>query len=104
MKNMSEDIRKMIDKVNNTKVFLNEEEKWDPFKAITYLIELDILFGGFENTTLKFKMLLPHYENINESYIKNKIDERLKLFTNIVSYDIIKSEEANYSVRILPMY
>lgn len=39
-----------------------------------------------------------------ESIFSNRIDERLKVFTNIVSYDIIKSEEATEKDRILPMY
>jgi hypothetical protein len=73
---------------------LNENNKWDPFKVITYIIELKILFEGFDYTTLRFKLLFPHYEEINDEKIKNRIEEKLSVFNNIVSYDLIKSEEA----------
>lgn len=82
---------------------INEDNKWNPFLAITYLIDLNVLFEGFEYTILKFKLLF-HDEKITVDLIKNRIDERLKVFTNIVSYDIIKSEEATEKDRILPMY
>jgi hypothetical protein len=65
--------------------FLNEDSKWDPHKAITYIIELRILFEGFEYSTLKFKLLFPHYEELNDVKIKESIEVRLKVFSNIVS-------------------
>jgi hypothetical protein len=65
---------------------------------------LRVLFEGFEYSTLKFKLLFPHYEEINDEKIKNSIEDRLKVFNNIVSYDILKSEEATGTDRILPMF
>ena len=83
---------------------MNEDNKWNPHKAITYIIELKVLFEGFEYSTLKFKLLFPHYEEITDEKIKNSIEDRLKVFSNIVSYDILKSEEATGTDRILPMF
>jgi hypothetical protein len=101
---MSKEMREQINKVKKFGQLLNEDNKWNPHKAITYIIELNVLFEGFENSTLKFKLLFPHYEEINDEKIKDSIDERLKVFDNIVSYDVIKSEEATGTDRILPMF
>ena len=101
---MSKEMGEQINKVKNFGQFLNEDNKWNPHKAITYIIELKVLFEGFEYSTLKFKLLFPHYEEITDEKIKNSIEDRLKVFNNIVSYDILKSEEATGTDRILPMF
>jgi hypothetical protein len=101
---MNKEIREQINKVKNFGQFLNEDNKGNPHKSITYIIELKVLFEGFEYSTLKFKLLFPHYEEINDEKIKNSIEDRLKVFNNIVSYDILKSEEATGTDRILPMF
>lgn len=93
-----------INKVKNFGSFLSEDNKWNPHKAKTYIIEIKVLFEGFEYTTLKFKLLFPHYEQITDEKIKKSIEDRLKVFNNIVSYDILKSEEATEIDRILPMF
>lgn len=102
-KNQKTKIKKMKEKINSFGQFLNEDNKWNPHKAITYVIELKVLFEGFEYSTLKFKLLFPHYEEITEFLIFSNIEDRLKVFNNIVSYEIIKSEEAKGTDRILPM-
>jgi hypothetical protein len=84
--------------------FLNEDNKWGPFKALTYKIELDILFEGFERTKLSFTLLFPHYDEISDNYIKENVDKRLKVFNNVVSYDIVKAEMVEGKERILPMH
>lgn len=84
--------------------FLKEDNKWDPFKAKTFNVELKVLFEGFESSILKFRLLIPHYEVMDDDKIKNRIDERMKVFNNIVSYDVIKLEEATGTDRILFMH
>ena len=73
---MSKEMREQINKVKNFGQFLNEDNKWNPHKAITYIIELKVLFEGFEYSTLKFKLLFPHYEEITEEKIKNSIEDK----------------------------
>lgn len=85
--------------------FINESDnKWDPFKAITYKVEVRILFEGFDPSTLFLKLLFPHYEEINEEKIKTEVERKLEIFKNIISYEIIKYEEATGTDRILPMH
>ena len=69
LKKMSKEMREQINKVKNFGQFLNEDNKWNPHKAITYIIELKVLFEGFEYSTLKFKLLFPHYVKKLKLYI-----------------------------------
>lgn len=103
-KDINKEIREQINHVKSFNKVLNEENEWDPFKAITYIIKLKVLFEGFEYSSLEFKLLFPHYETISDGEIKNRIDERLKVFNNIVNYDIIEAKEASGVDKILPMY
>lgn len=83
--------------------YITEDNKFDPFKAITYIIVLDIVFSGFEPCKLKFKLIVPHYETVTDVYIEKCISERLKVFDNIFRYQIIEYTEAVCDDRIYPM-
>lgn len=86
---------------------INEDNKWDPFKALTYFVEININFERFEEPVdLKFKIVVPHYEEKNEETLKKYTDDYLKIaFKDVVfSYKINNIEEAKGTDRILPMH
>ena len=76
-------------------------ENFDPWTAVTYDIKIRILFEGFEYSILKFKLIFSNDEEA-EQKSEQSIKDRLKVFTNIVSYDIVKIEKADEQIR--PMY
>ena len=85
-----------IDKYNQ-----HINENFDPWTAVTYDIKIRILFEGFEYSILKFKLIFSNDEEA-EQKSEQSIEDRLKVFTNIVSYDIVKIEKADEQIR--PMY
>ena len=93
---MAGNIKMKIDKYNQY-----IKESFDPWKAVTYEIEIYILFEGFEYSTLKFKLIFSNDEDAKQKS-EQSIKDRLKVFNNIVTYDIVKIEKADEQIR--PMY
>jgi len=79
------------------------KESWDPWSSVTYKIFVNVLFEGFDESQLIFKLVFESDEDASTN-IGERVKERLeKAFNNIVRYEIIKSEKSKDKDRILPM-
>lgn len=64
----------------------------DNDKLITYSFELSIIFDGFEPTILEGKLLFS--EDPKKGEMESRIKNRLKVFHNISSYQILSFEKS----------
>ena len=79
------------------------KEFWDPWKSVTYRISVNVLFEGFDESELNFKLVFENDEDASNN-MNERVKERLeKAFNNIVRYEIVKTEKSEDKDRILPM-
>ena len=67
-------------------------DKFDNDESITYSFELSIIFEGFEPTILEGKLLFN--EDPKKEEMESRIKNRLKVFHNISSYQILSFEKS----------
>lgn len=68
--------------------------EFDPLESNTYTFEISIVFDGFEPTILEGKLEISN-EDPTQDQIESKIKDRLKVFNNIVSYQVLSTEKSN---------
>lgn len=74
-------------------------EQFDPFAMRTFKFTIKIQFEGFDETNLSAKILVADEEEIPKS-----IEQRIKVFSNMRSYEIINLEEMHGNEKIMPMF
>ncbi len=72
------------------KEFHSGDKEYDALKSVTYSFEISIKFEGFEPTILEAKLIFDE-ENPTQSKIEDKIKDRLKVFNNIESYQVLSA-------------
>jgi len=81
-----------IQRISGKKVVFTEMNSY--WNNITYLFKVSVLFEGFEPTLIEGKIIITNNLEPSEEELKNAIDKRLKVFTNIVSCEIISVDKA----------
>jgi len=80
------------------KEFRSGDKKFDPWTAVTYTFEVSIQFEGFEPTILEGKLIFGG-ENPTQSEIEGGIKDRLRVFNNIASYQVLSTVISDEQIR-----
>ena len=99
LKKIPEEIKKLKASKEKYKKYLDSiKNKFDPFTATTYDVELSVSIAGFGETKTSLKVIV-----MSETEIAQEVEARTKLFfNNIDGYKITKVEKSIEQIK--PMY